>query len=171
MEQYALFTDASLNPRLKCGVGAYLVLPAVVLDTVPDNINVAVKTRRFENTTSTGLEIRTALWAIESVKEEYSFAGNNRLTVYCDSQCVVGLPARRVKLETNNYCSKAKQRPLNNAELYRAFYRILDDIQCEIIKIAGHAPAKSHTVEQRIFSCVDKKARKELRKWLDTQSA
>ncbi len=170
MSSFALFTDVSLNPQLQQGVGAYLLVPVAFLDCAPQQIERAAVTaqlhfRRFTETSSTTLEIQTVLWALD----EYLAAGNGivaPLTVYTDSQCVVGLPERRMKLEANGFIARRSGLPLRNAALYRQFYAASDVIGFTLAKVAGHARAGSHDTVQRIFSAVDQDVRRAMSSWL-----
>ena len=168
MNSFALFTDVSLDPQLKIGLGAYVVVPASFLNVSSDSIEKShvaelLRIQRFDDTSSTKLEVQTVLWALENFRKEFKISGAVRLHVYCDSQCVAGLPARRAELEFNNFQSKGRNRRLKNAALYRKFYEFYDEPGFELIKISGHAPSCSHDAAQRIFSFVDREVRKALR--------
>ena len=72
MNNHSLFTDASLNPELKVGVGGYLIVPESFIKTPSNLIKISeldeiLVLRRFENTSSTKLEIQTVLWALEEL--------------------------------------------------------------------------------------------------------
>ena len=76
MNSFALFTDVSLNPRLKLGVGCYLLVPDSFLEVSPQNIErteVAERLilRRFDAASSAELEVRTALWAFEDCRDKW----------------------------------------------------------------------------------------------------
>jgi len=60
---------------------------------------------RFEQTSSTKLELQTLLWALG---ETITLANGDdmTLTVYTDSQNIIGLPRRRARLEQNNSYSR-----------------------------------------------------------------
>ncbi len=168
MKDIALFTDVSVNPRLRLGVGAYLVIPASFLhdaSCVIDSAEVTdqIKVRRFEDTSSTKLELQTVLWAIQ----EQAKASKGKLSIYSDSQSVSGLLKRRSALIARDFLSRLTKRPLHNASLYRAFYEFHDALGFEVIKVEGHVRARTCDMVSRIFSLVDKKARKALRIWMD----
>ncbi|HHT9106091.1 MAG TPA: hypothetical protein ACFYD7_09490 [Candidatus Wujingus californicus] len=100
MNRYALFTDVSLNPKLKLGFGAYLVIPSSFLEIPPERIIRSelveqIRLRRFEVTSSTKLEVQTLLLALEDFQKEFSGSRLGTLDVYSDSQCVTGLLRRR----------------------------------------------------------------------------
>lgn len=168
MNHYALFTDVSLNPTLKLGFGAYLVIPSSLLEISPERIIRSelveqIRLRKFEVTSSTKLEVQTLLWALEDFHKEFSGSRSGTLDVYSDSQCVTGLLRRRSQLEMNGFCSKVTNRLLTNGCLYRKFYEFHDTLGFEIIKVAGHSRSCSHDSIHRIFSFVDKEARKALK--------
>jgi len=169
MTSVSLFTDVSLNPKSKCGVGAYLILPASFLDIPPHQIERSLVTDRLvtrtvENTTSTKFEVQTVLWALEAYRNECMFPRTAKLRVFSDSQCVAGLLKRRPVLETTGFIGRSSHRLLKNAKLYQTFYELHDELGFEVIKVAGHAPSKSHDTIHRIFSYVDKEVRKALRR-------
>jgi len=171
MNSFALFTDVSLNPQQRLGVGACLLVPATLLNTAPDaieraEISARLRFRRFADTSSTRLELQTVLWALEMYRAEFSRADAGKLQLYTDSQCVVGLPGRRAKLEAKGYVAGRSGRLLTNATLYRAFYGVHDELGFELIKVAGHSRVGSHSSVQRIFSFVDKEVRRALTLWM-----
>jgi hypothetical protein len=171
MNNVALFSDVSSNPQLKCGVGACLLLSASDLESaLPDidraDIAARIRFKRFTATSSTRLEIQTALWALEQYQGESCGAAPGILRIYTDSQCLTGLQARRAGLESRQFLSRRTGQLLANAALYRAWYAASDLLGFELVKIAGHSRAGSHDTVQRIFSLVDQEARRALRRWL-----
>ena len=176
MNSFALFTDASLNPKLQLGAGACLVVPADFLEQPAESIEAGavaelVRIKRFEETSSTALEVRTALWALEEYCTGLHDAGPGELRLYCDSQCIAGLPARRAALEAQRYVSRGAGRVLKNTPLYSAFYKLQDQLGFEIIKVAGHTRAATRDTVHRIFSYIDKQARRALRLWMQAELA
>jgi ribonuclease HI len=172
MSSFAVFTDASLNPRLHLGAGACLIVPAAFLEQPAENVEAIavtelVRIKRFEETSSTALEVRTVLWALEECLAGLHDAGTGQLHLYCDSQCIAGLPGRRAALEADEYVSRAAGRPLKNAPLYRAFYELQDQLGFSVIKVAGHTRAAARDTAHRIFAYIDKQARRELRLWVE----
>ena len=171
MNSFALFTDVSLNPELKLGVGAYLVVPAAFLEVSPHSIEISQITdqlviQRFEGTSSTTLEVQTVLWSLEDYRSGLKGSNLGKLQVYSDSQCVVNLLRRRPGLEAKGFVSKRTRQQLKNACLYRRFYEFYDELGFEIIKVAGHTRSCSHNTVNRIFSLVDKNVRKILNLWM-----
>ncbi|MBT7349650.1 ribonuclease H, partial [candidate division WWE3 bacterium] len=127
MDELMLLTDGSVNTQSKIGYGAYLAVSEHGLSL--DSLRECVKVKRFEHTSSTKLELQTLLWALKDIQTL-----EGKVTVYTDSQNIMGLPGRRERFEQNNYRSK-KGRLLNNYELYQEFYRVTDQLKCRFVKV------------------------------------
>ncbi len=163
-----IFTDASANPKQKIGVGAYLIVSDEVIETPPEKINKGaliqqITTVEFGNTSSTRLEVQTVLSALDYYKQKLSDKYDGSIRLFTDSQCVAGLLNRRAKLEANDFRSKGKNKPLKNADLYREYYKLQDELGFETIKVKGHLKSKKQNAIQRVFSLVDKRARRSLK--------
>lgn len=162
--RFQVFTDGSVNTKLKVGYGAFLahvVSPCSEKNVSIDSLKHAVKVQRFEETNSTKLELQTLLWAVN----ETTALANERefsLTVYTDSQNIIGLPDRRARLESTNYYS-SKNIQLRNHELYREFYRLFSSVKFELIKVEGHRPTSKKGEIDSLFSLVDRATRRALR--------
>ena len=152
MKELLLFTDGSLDTHSKIGYGAYLALPESGL-----SLRTGVKVMEFENTSSTKLELQTLLWALGDIRPSVS-----KVTVYTDSQNIIGLQGRRGRFEQNDYRSK-KNRLLNNYELYQKFYRMTDQLECVFIKVRGHQASDQKDDIDRLFTLVDRASRDALR--------
>ncbi|HEY3488349.1 MAG TPA: hypothetical protein VGL10_09815, partial [Gammaproteobacteria bacterium] len=129
-----LFSDISVDPKLKVGFGAYLAITQAELDSIDGIENddtrtdllAKLKVKQFAATSSTQLEIETILWALEELMRQQSLrALANNLTLYTDSQGIIELPRRRAALEESKFIS-ASGKALNQAGLYRAFYQLQD---------------------------------------------
>ena len=95
MQKIKLFTDSSLGPYNKIGFGAYLILNDE--NESLEELNEHIKIKRFENTSSSKLELQTLLWALEEI------ANNNiSIEIYTNCQNIIGLENRRKKLEKTN---------------------------------------------------------------------
>lgn len=170
----SIFTDGSLYPKLKLGVGGFLFLhhspetgefPGLTQREVAQNLWF----RRFENTSSADLEIQTLLWALGNFQSQFKVSLPGTLRIYTDSQAITGLLNRRAGLENRNFQSKKKD-SLTNALLYRQYFLLQDQLGFEVIKVKGHSPSSTHDEVQRIFSYVDRAVRKELRLYLEEES-
>ncbi|MCD4719443.1 MAG: ribonuclease H [Desulfobacula sp.] len=156
MADLILFTDGSVNPQSNIGYGAFLAVPEDGLSL--ESLKMSVKVRRFEHTSSTKLELQTLLWALSDVQEL-----GRRIIVYTDSQNIIGLPGRRDRLEKNNYRSK-KNRRIKNYKLYQKFYRIIDQLDCEFVKVRGHKVSNQKDEMDKLFTLVDRASRNALRR-------
>ncbi len=78
MNTLKLFCDGSVNPQKKIGFGAYFIYD--------ENLTTQnIKLKKFEDTSSTKLELEVLLWALadESVLK-------NEIIVYTDCQNILG---------------------------------------------------------------------------------
>jgi hypothetical protein len=74
----------------------------------------------------------------------------------------MGLQGRRDRFEQNDYRSKKNKR-LNNYELYQEFYRMIDQLDCEFVKVRGHQVSNQKDDIDRFFTLVDRASRNALR--------
>ena len=155
MDELMLLTDGSVNTQSNIGYGTYLAVSERGLSL--DSLRTRVKVRRFENTSSTKLELQTLLWALSDIQ-----ALGSKVIVYTDSQNIMGLQGRRDRLEQNDYRSKKNKRR-NNYELYQEFYRMIDQLDCELIKVRGHQVSNQKDDIDRLFTLVDRASRNALR--------
>ena len=150
-----LFTDGSVNPKQGVGFGAYLAF-----NKEPENIedlSELVVTKKFTNTSSTKLELQTLLWALSEISDR-------EVTVYTDSQNIVGLFSRKERLLENQYCSKGGRR-IRNHELYKDFFEYTERIDIQFHHINGHKPSKLKNYLDEIFTLVDRASRNALRSY------
>ncbi|MBI4767711.1 MAG: ribonuclease H [Deltaproteobacteria bacterium] len=155
MAEWMLFIDGSVNTKTNIGYGAYLAVSEGGFSL--DSLRMRVKVRRFEQTSSTKLELQTLLWAISDIQ-----ALVNRVTVYTDSQNIMGLPGRRERFAKNDYRSKKNKR-LNNYELYQEFYKMTDPLDFVFVKLQGHQVSNQKDDIERLFALVDRASRNALR--------
>jgi ribonuclease HI len=155
MDELILLTDGSVNAQSKIGYGAYLAVSERGLSL--DSLRVRVKVRRFEHTSSTKLELQTLLWALSDIQ-----ALGRKVIVYTDSQNIMGLQGRRDRFEQNDYRSKKNIR-LNNYELYQEFYRMIDQLDCELVKVHRHQVSNHKDDIDRLFTLVDRASRNALK--------
>jgi ribonuclease HI len=159
MHHIQVFTDGSVNTQLKVGYAAYLIVTDQ--NGSIDQLKNSVKIKRFENTSSTKLELQSLLWSLKEVISLNS-QSDMLITIYTDSQNIISLPERRVALEQNKYFSSNKKR-LNNYELYQEFYRLTAILKCELVKVVGHQVSSKKSHVDRVFTLVDKASRRALR--------
>jgi ribonuclease HI len=174
MPNLHLFTDGSVHTQSKFGMGAYLLLSDI--NTPIESLQDKVNFKAFYNTSSTKLELQTLLWALNTVSESKPYKGSI-LTIYTDSQNIITLPARKSRLELNNYISR-NHKQLANAELYQEFYRLSDykpqntskdsansyaSNKYTFVKVKGHKISSKKSQIDLLFSLVDQVARRRLR--------
>jgi ribonuclease HI len=159
MNLIKLFTDSSVNPQEKIGYAAFLLIKDenISFEEMKKNI----KLKRFEDTSSTKLELQTFLWALNEIKADT----NTFIEVYTDCQNIIGLENRRDKLEKNDYIS-GKGKLMNNHNLYKNFYEFVDKTNLFFIKVKGHKKTSLKDEIDDIFNLVDKASRNALREEL-----
>jgi ribonuclease HI len=147
MRDLYIFIDGSVNTKTKVGYGASLFLNEL------ENMSVYkddVRIERFENTSSTKLELQNLLLILK----DYIELKNYNIIVYTDSQNILSLLDRRQKIENKLF---------KNHTEYKEFFNLVDNCNLKIIKIKGHKPKIKKDNIDKIFSVVDKAARKALR--------
>ena len=155
MKKIKLFTDGSANPQKKIGFGAYILIDDKNYDL--EYLKSKVVLKRFENTSSTKLEIQTLLWALSDIN-----IIDSTIEIYTDCQNIIGLLNRKEKLKALNYHSSSGKL-LNNSELYREFFELLEKYDCEFIKVKGHKRNSLKNDIDKVFNIADKAARTALR--------
>jgi len=163
---FALFTDGSLNPQRRLGIGAALLVPMDYLSAEAKRVEAGaiaaqLVTRQFHDTSSTKLEVETVLWALQANEKR-----DGTLTLFTDSQCVAGLKDRRSRLEASGYISGRTGRSINNAALYQDFFTLADRLDFTVQKVSGHSDYRYQDTVHRIFHYVDREARRQLKQWL-----
>lgn len=154
-EKQYLFTDGSVNPQQNIGFGAYLhVTQDIEYD---ESLKNKVIVKRFEETSSTKLELETLLWALSELNLK-----DVELTVFTDCQNILDLHVRREKFEKNDYLTK-KNKKIANHKLYKKFYKITDNLNCQFVKVKGHKPKSEKDNIDKFFTLVDVTSRNALR--------
>jgi len=148
-----LFTDGSVNTKLKIGYGAYLAFFEGSESQEP--LAEKIRVKQFVDTSSSKLELQTLLWALSEVSA-------SEIISYTDSQNLAGLKSRRKKLEENDYYAKNGKR-LNNHELFQQFYKATDKLNIKLNQVSGHMPSSRKSQIDKIFSSVDRASRNALR--------
>jgi len=150
-----VFTDGSANPQLKIGYGAFLAVSSLCISL--EEAKHLVVVNRFENTSSTKLELQILLLALNKVGSD-----NCHVVVYTDSQNIIGLPNRRERFEKTDYRSKSGKL-IANRELYLEFYQLTDRLPCEFVKVSGHKVSGQKDCVDQFFTLVDRASRAALR--------
>lgn len=141
-----IFTDCSVNQKHKISIGSFLFL-----DHLRENVQDLIQYKEYKSSRSTWSEIQTVIEALK-------LCSTKSITLYTDCQSVCDLLGRRREkidsLIKNNKLIK-------NIEHYKEFYKITDQFNITVIKIKAHS--KIITLEDKIFSYVDKASRKKLK--------
>ncbi|XPV69761.1 MAG: RNase H family protein [Halarcobacter sp.] len=153
MNKIKLFCDGSVNPQKKTGFAAYFIYDK---NLTCQNINL----KKFENTSSTKLELEALLWALEDETLK-----NKQITVYTDCQNILGLFNRKEKLEKNSYLTSTGK-TVKNHELYKEFFTQCDKLDICFEKVEGHKKSSLKNEIDNLFNLVDKASRKALREYL-----
>ena len=154
MNNIKLFCDGSVNPQKKIGYGAYFLYTDI--DTIA-KAKQKIRTKKFEDTSSTKLELEVLLWALEDIE-----LVDKEITVYTDCQNILGLENRREKLESNKY-KTSTGKILKNHILYKEFFEKIDKLNCMFIKVKGHKPSQEKDLIDDLFTLVDRGSRDMLR--------
>ena len=156
MSRIWLFSDGSVNTKTNVGYGAYIQM----LEDTPFDASMAldVKVKVFEQTSSTKLELQTLLWALDEVK---GYA--DEIVIYTDSQNIISLPKRRERFQQSGFLTK-KNILIANHLLYKAFYKMIDNVSCTLVKVKGHKRTEEKNELDFFFTLVDRASREALRK-------
>lgn len=155
MDTLLVFTDGSVDSVSKVGYGAYIVVYELKAPQEPIKSN--IKLKRFENTSSSKLELQTLLWALDDI-----FKPGIKVTVYTDSQNIIGLPGRRDRIEKNDFRTKSTKLRTNH-EQYKELFRMIDRIDCNFMKVKGHQKSIQKNEIDKLFTLVDRASRNALR--------
>ncbi len=148
-----LFCDGSVNAHTHVGFGAYVV---VAQNAAFDSLHVKLKT--FHDTSSTKLELQTLLWAVEGCRNL-----SDEIVIYTDSQNIISLPSRKERFERMGY--RTNQKKIHeHASLYQAFYTMMEEVNCSLVKVKGHKQQSDKDEIDRYFTLVDHASREALRK-------
>jgi len=173
-KEVSIITDASVSKDF--AVGAYWIgdqnelneLETFSLENdmnlilLRDKIKQSIKIITDSNSSSTVFEITTVINALEDAHKNYP--NSTSINIYTDCKNIIDLvEKRRVKLEWSGFKNK-KGVLINNSELYKELFSLLNPIPTKFIKIKGHCKQTDReNIEQCIFDCVDKLCRKKLR--------
>lgn len=159
-QQYHIYTDASFSRIENLGVAGFLIFDGKTSEP-------AIRTYTYKETNNIRAEIVGAIWAlqtfIEDCKKENQNADELEINLYSDCQTITNLLTRRKKLEATDFISARKKSRLANADLYKTFFLIYDELQPKIHWVKGHSKKESQTLIQKNFALVDKQVRKKLR--------
>lgn len=158
--KYFILSDASFDPKSGKGVGARLLLPEDSLNKTPPY---EIKTQDLDGENIARLEFISAIGALLECRGKLQALEKAELILVTDCKAISNLLDRRAPLEETQFISKQKGHELANADLYREFLKLYDELHLHIFWVKGHSPKEERTQLQQLFSMVDKAARQRLR--------
>lgn len=170
-KKYYIYTDASYSHKEALGVSGYLIFTSEFTHELSEITELSIKTDVFKESNNIRAELCGAINVlkifIETQKKEKCCFSSLEINLYTDCKSLTNLLARRKKLELTGYIGSSKKTILSNADLYKIFFLIYDDLKPIIHWVKGHSSKASQTLVQRNFQIIDKHVRKELRTYVD----
>ncbi|MCX6125977.1 MAG: hypothetical protein NTV34_14690 [Proteobacteria bacterium] len=168
-----IFSDASFAPNLGIGVAASLTISSECLAKyIADNsirakkmLIESIKFVDFDGENIARLEFLSAICSLTAWKQEfrahiYGFNEAPEVSLIIDCKAIENLLLRRERLERINFHSAKAKSLLANADLYRGFLHIYDELRPKIHWVKGHSAKAEQSPFQEIFGLVDKEARR-----------
>lgn len=147
-----IFTDVSVDPESRIGIGSYLF--SNDLDTV-DKHN--IKYIKYDSTSSTMAELYTIGYVFNYLNLIYTNPLDISPSIYLYTDCrsfINLIITRRDTIKSTH----------RNYKLYKYLINTVEKFKINVVWTEGHPPKKLQIEKhQRIFSMVDKHARKTLR--------
>lgn len=143
-----IFTDGSCHTELKTGGWAAMLLigeEKVVLEGIESD------------TTHNRMELLAVLEAGDYIKSRN--IRFNKINIYSDSQYVVNITERRIKLKQNYFLTN-KGTPIQNSDLVQRLVELIDNYNINFIKVVAH---QKKTESINYNREVDKRVRKLVR--------
>lgn len=171
--KYFIYSDASYSRQAGLAVSGYLLFRSEIFHEKSISTDTEISTDVFKEINNIRAEILGVLRALKNfneLKKKEKFSTDKiDIILYTDCQTIVNLPARRQKLEENEFISSRKKKLLANADLYREFYLIYDELNPNIIWVKGHSKNITMDPVLRNFQFLDRAVRKSLRALLENK--
>jgi len=170
-----IFTDAATSSKMNIAVGAFLCIDQNEIQNYAESkiedlyakLADKIVYQKYDSKKSTWSEIKTVIDSLNFIHQHSP--STQRIEIYTDCQSLCDLLGKRKeKLQKNDFITRAGH-ALPNASLYKELYSIAGKFQIIPFKIKGHS-AKSNriSVQEKIFSVLDKLSRRKLRSLLQT---
>ncbi|MBC7865019.1 MAG: ribonuclease HI [Bacteroidia bacterium] len=133
-----IYTDGSCHTQLLIGGWAALIF------TGKEKI---ILSGKENNTTHNRMELVAVISAIEYTQKNYPLT--KELTVFSDSQYVIGLKAREKKFRASDFTTK-KGNEVRNSDLVKKLLRLEETLTIHFIKVKAHqqkTEAINHNIE------------------------
>ncbi|HAF30410.1 MAG TPA: ribonuclease HI [Bacteroidales bacterium] len=155
-----IYTDGSCNPKYGIGGWAALILVEGKQIIIHESVT---------NTSHNRMELTAVINSIEYVKKE--FANINVIKIFTDSQYVVGIPTRALKLKSKDFITNAGKK-LQNTDLVKELIQLIDSMKIEFIKVKAHQKVSGLPNYNREVDKLSRKiVREQIKSSLDIRSA
>lgn len=165
--RYFIYTDASFSHREALAVSGFLVFGGEEAHEKSLISGIGIRTQVFAEANNIRAEIIGAIHALKvfntEIKKEKQPPENFEVHLYSDCQTLTKLLERREKLTLTDFISGRKKTLLANADLYKEFFSVFDEIKPVLHWVKGHSEKQNQSLFQKHFQLVDKRVRKELR--------
>lgn len=148
MDKISIYTDGSCDPSYRIGAWVSIILSG--------NEKKILK-GHFHDTTHQRMELTAVIHALEYMQK--SGLTSQVITLYTDSQYVVGLPNRKDKLKASNFTTKKKD-TLQNADLIARFFTLVDNHPIILVKVKSH---QKNSYDEQLNGEADRLCRKIMR--------
>lgn len=122
--------------------------------------------KQYTSKKSTWSEIKTIIDSLNFIHQNSTEVKKIEIYTDCQSFCDL-LNKRKEKLLKTNFITRTGK-VLQNAGLYKELFFIAEKFQLHIFKVKGHHPKSNRvSLQEKIFSVLDKLSRRKLRSLLD----
>lgn len=167
LQKVFIYTDASFNPSEGFASSGFLFFASEIEHQSSTILESSIEIQSFKVKNNIRAEIIGANHCLKRLIDEIKLldieAKNLEINLYSDCQTLTNLLFRREKLTANNYISGKKKTELANADLYKIFYLIYDELKPNIFWVRGHSKSENQSLQQKNFQIIDRLVRKELR--------
>lgn len=143
-----VYTDGSCQTQTRTGAWVAIIFAGEEKKILSETVT---------NTTHNRMELSAVIKGLHYVRHNYPCA--KKIKVFSDSQYVIGLPRRRVKLTASGFHTK-KGNEIQNADLVKELLALFSTLPIDLIKVKAHQK-KTGTVNHNIEA--DKLSRKIVR--------
>ena len=127
----------------------------------------SIETQSFKVKNNIRAELIGANHCLKKLNDEIKLkdidAKKLEINLYSDCQALTNLLVRREKLTAKNFMSEKKKTELANADLYKLFYTMYDQLKPNIYWVKGHSKSENQSLQQKNFQIIDQLVRKQLR--------
>ena len=142
-----VYTDGSCNPKHKIGAWAAILFL---------HNKKIVLSGKEEQTTHQRMELTAVIKAFEYLAQ--ASAEEQTITVFTDSQYVVGIPVRSAKLEARSFITNGGI-PIRNTDLLQLLMEYIEKMKPVFVKVKAHQRDGAENINHE----VDKLSRKLVR--------